>query len=355
MNRMSSDARASTRKKAAVAIATLLVFLVAFFRFPSSSSALFGSSNGKDEEMDEINAAKALLDRHESDEDEENVAIGDRFVVSDDDPYAGGVHLISTFFKGNYHEERFKEITDVLNFNLRNKYIARVHILYEDENPTSYVYRDQDANKLVATKVDKQPTYQQLFDYASDTLKRGSVGLIANGDIYFDETIRCMSPMNPESPNMSVPPKAMPRLVALSRRKAPQCGKNQKDEKFSGAKDLCHTYVGSHDAFMFAPPVRRGITSKLKHTQNQALGAENLVIWEFQAAGYKVINPCTMVRANHLHCSGERNYKVMDKNHRWKVMTDAKFNGGVEKYGMCKPNPGRFPANMKRNCPTQIY
>ena len=81
--------------------------------------------------------------------------------------------------------------------------------------------------------------------------------------------------------------------------------------------DLCLEYMGSHDVMIFAPPVPRELTAKLNHTQNKGLGAENLVIWEFSnynkgpfKKGYRVLNPCTMVHAIHMHCTNERHSSV---------------------------------------------
>ena len=139
--------------------------------------------------------------------------------------------------------------------------------------------------------------------------------------------------------------------MALSRR--PAC-KNKKND-YRNIPDLCLTYVGSHDAFAFAPPVDKQITKMLDHTQNQGLGAENKVVWEFKNAGFKVLNPCTNTYAYHLHCSGERHYDALDKKHKWKVISDAKYNKGVTKFGTAKPNQFRFPPDSEKNCPTQVY
>ena len=83
-----------------------------------------------------------------------------------------GKHVITTFFKGNYHEKRFNEIMTCLRNNLKNEQVTRVHLLWEDEDPMIHIKDPALRAKLVSKKVDKQPTYQQMFDYASDVCIR---------------------------------------------------------------------------------------------------------------------------------------------------------------------------------------
>jgi hypothetical protein len=94
---------------------------------------------------------------------------------------------------------------------------------------------------------------------------------------------------------------------ALSRRHSDDCGtKND----WKGTYDLCLHYIGSHDAYVFAPSTPKRVLQNSYHTQNH-FGAENIIVWGFLwAVDYGVFNPCQRIHAFHLHCSGERHYSV---------------------------------------------
>ena len=95
--------------------------------------------------------------------------------------------------------------------------------------------------------------------------------------------------------------------MALSRRHSPDCAKW---DDWNGIHDLCEMYIGSHDAFVFAPPVPARVLKNTHHTQIN-LGAENIVIWAFLwAANFTEhgSNPCKRIKGMHLHCGVERHY-----------------------------------------------
>ena len=83
------------------------------------------------------------------------------------------------------------------------------------------------------------------------------------------------------------------RLVAFLLKLTPSCSED---------------YHGSHDAFIFAPPMPKGFSAKLDFYQNRK-GAENIVIYEFrQLKRFQLQNPCFQIILYHVHCTHERNY-----------------------------------------------
>jgi hypothetical protein len=235
-----------------------------------------------------------------------------RFVLDDTNPTTirpwranAGVHLITSFFKGTYKKKRVDELFDCLRRNLRNPAFEAVHIMWEDVNPR-LEFKDlteEENNRLVTMKTLNQPTYSKFFTYSNVMLERGSIAIIANSDLYFDRSITALKFGAPG--NQSNWRSAM----ALSRRHAPECGERN---DWRGTYDLCEHYIGSHDAFVFAPPVPAWILKETKHTQNH-FGAENIVVWAFLwSKNFKghVTNPCQRVHAYHLHCVPERHYTV---------------------------------------------
>ena len=232
-----------------------------------------------------------------------------------DIPMDSGVHVITTFFHGTYHDRRFKELMATLVSNLENPTIAAMHVLWQGSDPR-YFIPNEIASKLVAqgfhkklilTEVKKQPTYKVMFAYANEKLKRGAVAIVTNADIYFDTSLKCVSlPPKNYTTLYYHPEKIKTRIAfALSRRHSPECKGKPDHRNFF---DLCEDYTLSHDAFVFAPPVPNSIVMRTDHTQNQGYGAENIVIFEFKREKYKVLNPCFTLKGYHLHCVNERHY-----------------------------------------------
>jgi hypothetical protein len=250
------------------------------------------------------------------------------------DPMAGGLHLITTYFSGTYSSERLGEIQACLAHNLANPHLRKIHILFEGSPPP--ISAD---SKLVLTKMSHQPTYAELFDYANGFLKRGAVAIIANADVYFDDSLRCVQPPQPGTPRFALEKQQRGGLgkrpfYGLTRRHAPECGDKPDYLKIY---DLCEQYIGSHDAFIFAPPVAESIVKQLNHTQNAGLGAENVVIWALNHSGeWRGFNPCDLVLAYHLHCSQERAYSRIGADSRLVFVSGKQYNGGVRKHGWIK-------------------
>jgi hypothetical protein len=219
----------------------------------------------------------------------------------------GGIHLITTFFKGTYHKARISELIETLRRNIKNEYIEAVHVIYEKDNPRKDLektnVRDLLDRKLVTMRVQQQPTYFRMFTYANLALDRGSIAIVANSDIFFDKTLRHLkfgAPRNETNWRSA---------MALSRSHAADCGKQ---DDWNGVFDLCNTYIGSHDAFIFAPPAPDFVLKNSKHTQNH-FGAENIIVFGYLwARGFRghISNPCKRIKAMHLHCVQERHYEI---------------------------------------------
>lgn len=203
-----------------------------------------------------------------------------------------GIHLIMSFFKGTYRIDRFDEIVQTLKRNLKNPYMTAVHALWEDVDPIEFVLEAELRVKLVRVNFGTQPRYKDMFDYANVRLGRGAVGIVANTDIAFDTSLKCVSPVPKDRSAFNATKEHL--VYALSRHPSASC---------PNRPDFCQDYTGSHDAFIFAAPLPAKFSVKLDFKQNN-LGAENVVIWEFKRAkGYVVRNPCGVVRIVHMHCT----------------------------------------------------
>ena len=114
-------------------------------------------------------------------------------------PSVATKHIITTFFRGTYSQARINETLEAAYENLRNRHIKSLHMLWEDADPmhelrSMITARNLDAgvlSKVVSVKAGKQPTYKELFTYANK-LPHGTIAVIANADIWFDETLGCV-------------------------------------------------------------------------------------------------------------------------------------------------------------------
>lgn len=278
-----------------------------------SSYAISLNSTSSAESLDNLN----VLAQQNISKISFNVSVNDANVVER--------HIITTFFKGVYHKKRVEELIFSLKRNINLKSVSKVHILWEDVNPLT-LFNHSMNHKIKLLRLNMQPTYQKLFEYANSILPQNSIAIIANADIYFDKTLECLRPSANKTVN---------KMIALTRRHSPRCGKRS-DHK--GIRDLCLHYIGSHDAFLFKIPLKvsKDMLNNLNFTQNVGMGVENRVLYEFQRAEesyrYKVYNPCQLIHGFHLHCSGERTYKRKGIH-----ISQAKYNNGTRKHGWVKP------------------
>ncbi|KAL7708789.1 hypothetical protein N2W54_006843 [Lotmaria passim] len=68
-----------------------------------------------------------------------------------------------------------------------------------------------------------------------------------------------------------------------------------------------YDYRGSHDAFVFMPPVPASFLAGVQHAQN-GYKAENVVVHEFQQQGYLMLNPAFDLRLVHRHAADVRQW-----------------------------------------------
>lgn len=215
--------------------------------------------------------------------------------------WSSGRHLIVSYYEGSYQANRIQELRDILWTNLANEHLTAVHVILDSidmENDYIQNVSQTFQHKLILVRMNpgvSQPTYACLFGYANRVLSRGSIGMISNSDIIIGNSIKCTREVTPAS--SVVYNQTERRLVlALSRHPAP-CGARK------GEYDECFGYRGSHDTFIFAPPLSPSMISRLDFVQNR-LGAENRLLAEMRdKAGYRVANPCGTIKVTHLHCA----------------------------------------------------
>ena len=74
-------------------------------------------------------------------------------------------------------------------------------------------------------------------------------------------------------------------------------------------------YRGSHDAFLFhlTEPFPESALEELDFLY-PSLGMDNVIIWMFETRlNYSVLNPCSILKEFHLHCTALRNYNKTER------------------------------------------
>lgn len=178
------------------------------------------------------------------------------------------VRLFTTFYR-EPRRARLAEYIECLNRNLASEVIDKVCVLVEaSENILPA------AGKLEARLVAVRPLYDDFFTWINDFAGPNDVSVIANADIWFDHN-----------------------LVAAARAIGTR-------ECFALARwdgDKLFDRNDSQDCWIF-----RGQVEGLRG--DFPIGVprcDNRMLYELEAAGYRVRNPAFSIRARHVH-AGER-------------------------------------------------
>ncbi|KAJ3101897.1 hypothetical protein HDU96_009844 [Phlyctochytrium bullatum] len=160
------------------------------------------------------------------------------------------------------------------------------------------------------------------FAYASKHLK-SRIAILANQDIYFDATLRLLR----ESPDSDLGPWTS---YFLSRyEESPRAEKRSSIGTQCGPK-----FVGSHDAFVFVPPLPAPLIERCRFELG-SWGIEARLLWEFEQFGIEGRNPCEDIKIWHVHMGGIKDAEVVgDQTSRQggaqekqRVMPEVNVNG----------------------------
>lgn len=164
--------------------------------------------------------------------------------------------------------------------------------------------------KLTYYYLGRRMLYADAFKYASQQLLNKNV-VIIHSDCYLEDGFEQLDPL------------LLRRGVvyALSRH-APE----KSNRCPEGRSNKCLDYSGSHDAFVFH------LTRRLPklflttvHFYPNVLGAENALIYYLKRhAGFRIKNPCKILRVMHNHCSGYRTKRLTRLDRMLGVLEYAK-------------------------------
>jgi len=188
---------------------------------------------------------------------------------------------------GSYYEadaHRRGELMECLRRNVENERLHEIHLFAEDPvSPgTSPLKPPLPSEKIRMVSHGRRVTFQSLFHYANRN-RAGERVIIANADIYFDDTLKLLDGYDLSS-----------QLLCLSRW----------DVHADGSVHFFEQ-PASHDAWIFQPPIPEFPCEFYLGL----LGCDGRLAWEAENSGLRTLNPSRSLRANHLHLSQVRRYK----------------------------------------------
>ncbi|MBI3334441.1 hypothetical protein HYZ97_03055, partial [Candidatus Pacearchaeota archaeon] len=191
-----------------------------------------------------------------------------------------------------YHDpslERQKEIEQCILANCRNEFIEKIYL---------FVKEDLDIDHFKSDKIEKVilgrcMTFDDAIMLCNSSLG-GELCIIANTDIYFDESLKLLHGVNFHN-----------LVLALTRHDVLADGSIQemKGFYFNGEFRKCSPAY-SQDAWILHAPLINVMPNFLPGT----LGCERKLAHEFLKQKYMVLNPFKLIKAYHLHNSALRRH-----------------------------------------------
>lgn len=200
--------------------------------------------------------------------------------------------LIEYFTSSNINRD--SEYKTCISENIKNPLIEKIYIFISDDSKL-----DIQSDKIEIVKLDKRPTFKFLFEFCNTNLSN-QICIIANTDIFFDETLSKLKESNLEM-----------TFLALTRW----------DLVFNENKWFVqfynHPFRGgpattgmlSQDSWIFKSPIT--VDGRSDFMMGKP-GCDNRIVQVLHELGYNVKNPSMQIITKHLHVSNHRTYNHTD-------------------------------------------
>jgi hypothetical protein len=184
--------------------------------------------------------------------------------------------IITTYYKAIEPEREEENIQCLIN-NLKHPLITGVHLFLQSKEFPNVTQND----KLTYVEHGRRPSFSELFGYGN-TLGANTIKVVANSDIYFDDTLRLVG-------------KALKKwdVLALTRW----------DLREDGTLDFYNNFK-SQDVWIFQKQIKHSIGNY--HIGRH--GCDNRLVFELKNYKYKIGNPSFSIKAIHVHQSALRSY-----------------------------------------------
>ena len=195
-----------------------------------------------------------------------------------------GIQLLTTFYKES-DLDRLNEFKKCIQYNVCNPYISDIHIFYENmrkANVEEFLLHPK--IKLHDHDMGEKGNiaYKHFIDFANEKLN-DSIVIIANTDIYFDDSLKKLQNYDFEN-----------KVLALTRYNDGKYG-------YLGSKVWVRNTF-SQDSWIFKTPLREVFAD----INLGWCGCDNRIAYEMEKAGLSVLNPSEDIMTWHVHKSSKR-------------------------------------------------
>lgn len=212
--------------------------------------------------------------------------------------------IITQFFKSD-NPKRQEELDYCFQKNLENKYINKIHFLYENKEDLNYS-KKFNSDKIIYYNLGKRINYKKVFEYSNSIIEKNinqkinnqTIFIYLHADMQITEDIKKINDKNFNDNT----------IITLTSHHPFNCNKLLKCNCTRQYKTDKGLYGVTFDGFIFQGIISNNIISKLDYEVNH-MGAENKLIYEFKINNYNVICPNKDIRAEHYHITQFHNRK----------------------------------------------
>lgn len=201
------------------------------------------------------------------------------------------VILITQYYEPE-NEERKTEIRDCLINNSKNKLIDEIHLFVEKDYDFSFINLD----KIKLINTDKQLSYKKSFDYSNINFDSKNIIILANSDIYFNNTLDKIHDLNFDN-----------TFFALNKYNLQKNG-----------EIILYESIHSQDVWIWKTPIK---VIRDKNNENDFFdeedgvilgigGCDNRIVRIMKNTGYNVKNIGNKLQCIHNHKNDYRNWNT---------------------------------------------
>jgi len=199
--------------------------------------------------------------------------------------------LIQQFFI-HKNPERQEELLQCLRKNVKNPYIHKIILLNETIYDLQDVLRGENLQKIQQINVGKRLSYYDVLHYIKHKINNHSICVIANTDIYFDETLSLLQGISLDH-----------TFLALLRYNVNK----------SGTQPIIHDNgrPDSQDVWIIDSDIKIDINDEFKFQFGKP-GCDNAITYLMYKNKYVISNPSLSIKSYHLHNTQIRDYTTKD-------------------------------------------
>ncbi len=201
-------------------------------------------------------------------------------------------HLLTTYYVAE-DEERNQENLLCLQKNLECPELEKIYLILQNDNKPDIDLK----GKVEFIHLGKRPCFADFFEITRSKVESGLRFVVANSDIYFNETLRKLDSLDLSK-----------KLVTLTRW----------DLQEDNSLKFYNKYL-SQDTWIYSDVIPEGVGEYFIGQH----GCDNRLLFELNAKGIEILNPSLVVKSIHVHMSQLRpyfenpNYKFVDPPYKY--------------------------------------